>query len=73
MKNVRTPALFLHGEQDHDVHMSDAEQMYVALRRQGVEAELARYPREGHGFTEPAHQVDAMERTLVWLDRFLGK
>ncbi len=68
---ARTPTLFLHGEQDHDVHMSDAEQMYVALRRQGVEAELIRYPREGHGFTEPRHRVDALERTIRWFDRHL--
>jgi dipeptidyl aminopeptidase/acylaminoacyl peptidase len=68
---VRTPTLFLHGEQDHDVHMSDAEQMYVALRRRGVDAQLVRYPREGHGFQEPHHRTDALERTIEWLDRYL--
>ncbi len=72
VRKARTPTLFLHGERDHDVDISDAEQMYVALRRLGVEAQLVRYPREGHGFTEPAHQVDTMERTLAWLDRHLG-
>ena len=70
---VRTPTLFLHGEQDHDVHMSDAEQMYVALRRRGVESQLVRYPREGHGFQEPRHRIDALERTIEWLDRYLGE
>jgi len=70
---VRTPTLFLHGELDHDVHISDAEQMYVALRRRGIDAQLVRYPREGHGFTEPKHRVDALERTIEWLDRYLGK
>ena len=69
---ARTPTLFLHGEQDHDVHMSDAEQMYVALRRRGVEAQLVRYPREGHGFQEPKHRVDALERTIQWFDHYLG-
>jgi len=68
---VRTPTLFIHGERDHDVHISDAEQMYTALRRRGVTAELARYPREGHGFTEAAHKNDTMERTVRWLDRFV--
>ncbi len=68
---ARTPTLFLHGEQDHDVHMSDAEQMYVALRRRGVDAQLVRYPREGHGFQEPRHRIDALERTIEWLDRYL--
>ena len=44
--------------------------MYTALRHRGVEAQLVRYPREGHGFTEPKHRLDALERTLAWFDRF---
>ncbi len=68
---VETPTLFIHGEQDNDVHVSDAEQMYTALRQRGVTAELARYPREGHGFTEAAHKNDTMERTIRWFDRFV--
>jgi dipeptidyl aminopeptidase/acylaminoacyl peptidase len=50
---VTTPTLFLHGEQDNDVPISQAEEMYEALRRRGVESMLIRYPREGHGFREP--------------------
>ena len=69
--SVSTPTLFIHGERDHDVHISDAEQMYTALRQRGVTAELARYPREGHGFTEGAHKIDTMERTIRWFDRFV--
>ncbi len=71
MKNVVTPTLFLHGEQDNDVHITQAEEMYTALRRRGVDAMLVRYPREGHGFREPKHQLDSMTRALEWMDRFL--
>jgi dipeptidyl aminopeptidase/acylaminoacyl peptidase len=68
---AQTPTLFLHGEQDNDVHITQAEEMYMALKRRGVETVLVRYPREGHGFREPGHRLDALERTLDWLDRFL--
>jgi dipeptidyl aminopeptidase/acylaminoacyl peptidase len=68
---AQTPTLFLHGEQDNDVHITQAEEMYMALKRRGVETILVRYPREGHGFREPAHRLDALERTLYWFDRFL--
>ncbi len=71
VKNVRTPTLFLHGESDNDVHITQAEEMYTALRRRGIETELVRYPREGHGFQEPRHQYDSTERELAWMDRFL--
>jgi dipeptidyl aminopeptidase/acylaminoacyl peptidase len=71
VKQVQTPTMFIHGEQDNDVHITQAEEMYMALRRRGVETVLVRYPREGHGLREPKHRVDALERTLAWFDRFL--
>lgn len=71
VKQVQTPTLLIHGEQDNDVHITQAEEMYMALKRRGVETVLARYPREGHGFREPLHRQDALERTLAWFDRFL--
>lgn len=71
VKRAKTPTLFIHGEQDNDVHITQAEEIYTALRRQGIEAVLARYPREGHGFREPKHQLDQAERTLAFMDRFL--
>jgi len=71
VKQAQTPTLFIHGEQDNDVHITQAEEMYMALRRRGVETVLVRYPREGHGLREPKHRVDALERTLAWFDRFL--
>jgi dipeptidyl aminopeptidase/acylaminoacyl peptidase len=71
VKKATTPTLFIHGEQDNDVHVTEAEQMYTALRRRGIDAALARYPREGHGFREPKHNLDRTERTLAWFDRYV--
>jgi dipeptidyl aminopeptidase/acylaminoacyl peptidase len=68
---AQTPTLFIHGEQDNDVHITQAEEMYMALRRRGVETQFARYPREGHGLREPRHRQDALERTLAWFDKYL--
>lgn len=69
--NVRTPTLLLHGEQDNDVHITQAEELYTALRYRGVDSVLVRYPREGHGFREPKHQLDSTVRTLEWMDKYL--
>jgi dipeptidyl aminopeptidase/acylaminoacyl peptidase len=71
IRQASTPTLFIHGEQDNDVHITQAEEMYMGLRRRGVETVLIRYPREGHGLREPKHRVDALERTLAWFDRYL--
>ncbi|MEO8029071.1 MAG: S9 family peptidase [Bryobacteraceae bacterium] len=72
IKSVTTPLMLLHGEMDNDVHITQAEEMYTALRQRGVEAELVRYPREGHGFREPRHRVDALTRTVEWMDRHVS-
>lgn len=69
---VTTPTLFIHGEADNEVPITQAEEMYVALRKQGVDATLARYPREGHGFHEPRHIADLNHRMLEWFSRYLG-
>jgi dipeptidyl aminopeptidase/acylaminoacyl peptidase len=71
VKRVKTPTLFLHGEADNDVPIGQSEEMYTALKERGVETVLVRYPREGHGPTEPRFVLDQLERKVAWFDRFL--
>ncbi|HTG88252.1 MAG TPA: S9 family peptidase, partial [Pyrinomonadaceae bacterium] len=71
VRQVQTPTMFIHGELDNDVHITQAEEMYMALKRRGVETLFVRYPREGHSLREPKHRIDALERTLAWFDRFV--
>ena len=67
--NVTTPTMFIHGENDNDVPIAEAEQYYVALKDVGVETVMVRYPREGHGIRETRHVVDIIDRSLSWYDR----
>ena len=73
VKNVKTPTLFLHGENDNDVPIAEAEQFYIALRDVGVDAIMVRYPREGHGLSEPKHIVDLMDRSVAWYEKHFAK
>jgi dipeptidyl aminopeptidase/acylaminoacyl peptidase len=73
IKRAATPTLILHGEADNDVHITQSEELYTALRRRGVETVFVRYPREGHGATEPRFQLDQLERTAAWFDRYLRR
>jgi len=66
---VKTPVLLIHGENDNDVPVGEAEQFFVALKDVGVDTQLVRYPREGHGLREARHQVDALERALAWYEK----
>jgi dipeptidyl aminopeptidase/acylaminoacyl peptidase len=67
---VRTPVLLLHGENDNDVPVSEAEQLYIALHEVGVPTVMVRYPREGHGLRETAHQVDSLKRSMEWYEKW---
>ena len=71
VKNVKTPTLFIHGENDHDVPITQAEEMFIALLKLGVETTFARYPGEGHGIRRPDHQRDSSERTMDWFVTYL--
>jgi dipeptidyl aminopeptidase/acylaminoacyl peptidase len=71
VEHVTTPTLFLHGEVDHDVPITQAEEMYVALGKLGVPTTIARYPNEGHGFRQPTHIMDSIKRTDAWFDQYL--
>ncbi len=67
---VATPTLLLHGENDNDVPIAEAEQFYIALKDVGVDTVMVRYPREGHGFAEPKHVVDSIERSIRWYEKY---
>jgi dipeptidyl aminopeptidase/acylaminoacyl peptidase len=70
---VKTPTLFIHGENDNDVPIAEAEQFFIALKDVGVETVMARYPREGHGLRETKHVIDSYERSIAWYERFFGR
>ncbi|MCC7241621.1 MAG: S9 family peptidase, partial [Acidobacteria bacterium] len=72
VSKVKTPTMFLHGENDNDVPIAEAEQFYIAIRDVGTDAVLVRYPREGHGIRETKHIEDAITRSLAWYRKHFG-
>lgn len=70
---VRTPTLILHGSLDRRVPLSQGEEFYNALRRQGCPTELVVYPRSFHSPSEPEFVVDIGGRIIGWFDTYLGR
>ena len=56
---------------DFCVNLGQAEEMYTALKKLGVDAVLAIYPNEGHGVRQPDHVIDYHRRALNWFDKYL--
>jgi dipeptidyl aminopeptidase/acylaminoacyl peptidase len=73
-KQIETPLLLLHSEQDLRCHVEQAEQLYTTLRLLKRDVELVRFPAESHELTRsgnPVHRVQRFELLLDWFDRYL--
>jgi dipeptidyl aminopeptidase/acylaminoacyl peptidase len=73
-KEIETPLLILHSEQDLRCNIEQAEQLFTTLRLLKRDVELVRFPAESHELTRsgnPAHRVQRFELLLEWFDRHL--
>jgi len=70
---AHTPTLILHGENDNDVPIAEAEQFFIALKDVGTETVFVRYPREGHGLSETKHVIDSIDRSIAWYVKHFPK
>ncbi|HET9994538.1 MAG TPA: S9 family peptidase [Candidatus Acidoferrum sp.] len=70
---AHTPTMLMHGENDNDVPIAEAEQFFIALKDVGTEAVFVRYPREGHGLSETQHVIDSIDRCIAWYEKHFPK
>ena len=70
---AHTPTMLMHGENDNDVPIAEAEQFFIALKDVGTEAIFVRYPREGHGLSETKHVIDSTDRCIAWYEKHFPK
>lgn len=68
---ITTPTLFLGGSADFNVPIIGGEQMYQALRLNGVPTQLIIYPNQFHGLTVPSFRTDYRRRFLDWVDKYI--
>jgi dipeptidyl aminopeptidase/acylaminoacyl peptidase len=75
VKNVSTPILILHSDNDYRVPLEQGEQWFRALKHFGKTAEIVMFPRENHNLTrtgEPRHLVESLNWQLWWFDKYLN-
>ncbi|HSP07179.1 MAG TPA: S9 family peptidase [Acidobacteriota bacterium] len=71
LKNVKTPTLIVCGQEDWNVPVINSEQLYLSLRRLGVDTMLLVYPGMPHEFWRPSYITDRYLRYLAWFDHYL--
>jgi dipeptidyl aminopeptidase/acylaminoacyl peptidase len=73
--NIETPLLLIHSDGDLRCPVSQAEEMFAALREQRKVVEFVRYPaNSSHGMSRngpPDLRIDRLKRNLEWLERWL--
>jgi dipeptidyl aminopeptidase/acylaminoacyl peptidase len=71
---ITTPLLILHSEQDLRCPISQAEELFVALRLRGREVEFVRFPGASHELSRsgpPRQRVERAQIILEWFRRHL--
>jgi len=72
--NAKTPTLVIHSEQDLRCDMEQGEQIFVALKKLGVDTEMVRFPDEPHGLSRGGRtdrRIERLSHILRWFDRYL--
>jgi len=68
--NVETPTIVIHGENDTTDTIGQSMMFYQGLKDRGIATRFIRFPREPHGFREPAHQRIRDAEEISWLMKY---
>ncbi len=70
VRNINTPMLILHSENDLRCPIDQAEELFVALRLLGKTPEFWRFPGEGHELSRSGAPKHRVQRAEIILDFF---
>lgn len=69
VKNVETPLLIMHGENDYRCPIEQAEQLYTALKHQKKDTKFIRFPESNHELSRsgPPHlRLERLNHIVHW-------
>ncbi len=72
--NAKTPTLVIHNEMDLRCPIEQGEQVFVALKRLGVDSEMVRFPEEFHGLSRSGRtdrRIARLNHILRWFEKYL--
>jgi dipeptidyl aminopeptidase/acylaminoacyl peptidase len=72
LDRVTAPTLVIHGANDTNVPVVEAEQVVDGLKARDVPVEYILFPDEGHGFLNEANRVRADVAVVTWFCTYLG-
>ncbi|MCP2029686.1 dipeptidyl aminopeptidase/acylaminoacyl peptidase [Flavobacterium sp. HSC-32F16] len=71
VKNIKTPILIFHNDNDRAVPYQEGQSLFFALRRLGKPALLVNYKKEGHTLEDAANKKDWTLKMQQYFDYYL--
>ncbi len=72
-KEIRHPMIVIQGANDPRVIKAESDDIVEAVKKNGVPVEYVVFADEGHGFSKKKNTLEAYERILAFLDKYLKK
>jgi dipeptidyl aminopeptidase/acylaminoacyl peptidase len=70
---IKAPTLVLHGANDTNVPVVEAQQVVDTLKKRGVPVDLVLFPDEGHGFRKTPNRVRSTVAVTEWFEKYLKR
>ncbi|OYT58759.1 peptidase S9 [Euryarchaeota archaeon ex4484_178] len=74
-KNIKTPLLIIHSEEDYRCPVSEAYQLFYALKMNGVETKMVLFPKENHELSrsgKPKHREIRLKEIAEWFKKHMN-
>jgi dipeptidyl aminopeptidase/acylaminoacyl peptidase len=74
VKEMKTPLLIIHSEQDLRCNIEQAEQLFASLKYMGREVLFVRFEGQSHGLSRGGHphsRVERLKLTRGWFEKYL--
>ena len=74
VKNIHTPLLIIHSEQDLRCSIEQAEQLFASLKYLGREVLFVRFEGQSHGLSRSGHpklRIERLRHILGWFEKYL--
>lgn len=73
-KNVKTPTLFIHSDEDYRCPLEQGLQMYTRIKLNGVDTKMYLFHGENHELSrsgKPKGRIKRLEEIKAWFDKYL--
>ncbi len=71
LEQVKAPTIVLHGANDTNVPVVEAEQVVDNLKERRIPVKYVLFPDEGHGFRKEKNRVTSTVEIVKWFERYL--